>query len=531
MEAELKKMLDLGVIRPSSSPWSSPVVLAPKKDGSIRWAVDYTKLNAITKNDSSWPMPYIEDVLDELSNGKFFSTLDAASSYWAVSMDPRSIDKTAFVTPAPCPGVWEFVRMPYGLSGAVASYQRLIETTLGEALHQWAIPFVDDVIVVTRTTFEDHLMHLQDVLNRLKSAGIKMCLRKSRFCPDVLKFLGHTIVPGVGVTVDHEKVAAINDFPLPKCIRQLRAFLGMTNYYKRLVEGYSFHAEPLTMLLKKDQVWKWGEDQQKAFDILKHKLMTAPILRMPSPDREFILFTDWSCVAIGAILAQMDPHTGVEYVVSYGSKKLDKHQRNYSPTEGEAYAILYFIQKYKVYLHGPKRFTVITDHKALCTLLGRLSRSSEFTGKWARYADKLSNFNYIVVYRPGKLNNNADGLTRQYDESPDPKPTPFTVNCIQVCSPHHPHTQASDQLREMGLPLTAEVFDWYRIVMDGSVGEGGAEILVRAEVGEQAVKDLLRDEKVDNEMKRRQDLVEHISDQVKDYAALPYGIYARHKLL
>ena len=348
-------MLDWGVIEPSSSPWSSPVVLVQKKgvsEGEVRFAVDYSAINKICINDSSWPMPNMEDVLTELSQGKYFTTLDATSSFWAVHMDPRSMDKTAFVTPAPCSGTYRFKRMPYGLSGSSGTFCRLMETSLGEALHHHTLSFVDDTIIYTTGSFYEHLEHVQDVFNRLRRAGIKLSLKKSRFCPDEIKFLGHVVIPGLGVTADGEKTKAISDFPRPKNIRQVRGFLGMCQFFKRMIESFSLHAEPLTTLLRKDKVWNWGEEEENAFNLLKQKLMSAPVLRTPSYDRPFMLRTDWSKVAIGAILGQIDPDNGCEYVVCYGSRKLNKFETNWSPTEGEALAIVYFIQKFRFIYMG-----------------------------------------------------------------------------------------------------------------------------------------------------------------------------------
>ena len=433
MRAELEKMLSAGIIEPCVSNWSAPVVLVPKKSGGTRFCIDYRALNKCTLNKDAYPMPHLEDVLATVSTSPYVSTMDATQSYFQLFVHPNSRDKTAFSADG---ALYRFVRMPMGLTGAVATMQRFMTTTLDTLMHRCACIWVDDVILYS-PTFEQHCIDLAEAFALIKDAGLKMSMKKSSFCPDVLRVLGHQITEG-HLGPDDTKTECIRLFPVPTTVKQVRSWLGLCTWYKRFIRSFSAIAEPLTYLLRKDKPFIWGEAQQTAFDTLKRHLISEPILRMPQEDLPFILYTDWSSVAIGAILAQIDPTTKLEHVVAYGSRRLNPHERNYSPTEGEALSVVHFIKYWRSYLYGPRPFLVVTDHSALVPMLGELSRAKDLDGRLARWQLKLQQYNFTVQYRPGRLHSNVDALTRQDTDCPA-APPPKQINCLltlnKMCPP------------------------------------------------------------------------------------------------
>ena len=276
---QLKEMQGQGVITPSSSPWASPVVLVRKKDGSLRFCIDYRTLNAVTKADT-FPLPRIDDLLDQLDKCKYFSTLDLASGYWQVQMHPNSREKTAFITHQ---GLYEFKVMPFGLRNAPAVFQRLMQRVLFGLNPEEGAPFnavyMDDILVFSKT-FEDHLKHLEAVIERLSSAGLKLKPAKCKFIRHVVEFLGHILTPD-GLCPNPERVSAVQKFPRPTTVTGVRQFLGLASYYRRFVKGFAKIAESLHALTRANSRFVWTTDCQTAFDTLKSKLLMAPVLSFP----------------------------------------------------------------------------------------------------------------------------------------------------------------------------------------------------------------------------------------------------------
>ena len=398
--SEVQKMLESGVIEPSSSPWSSPVVLVTKKDGSIRYCIDYRKLNAVTQKDS-YPLPRIVDSLDALRGSKWFSCLDLASGYWQVMMDPKDKEKTAFVTPQ---GFYQFRVMPFGLCNAAATFERLMENVLAGLNFEICLLYIDDVIVYSKD-FNDHLSHLDSVLQRLKNAGLKVSAKKCNFFQDKVTFLGH-IVSQDGISTSPDKIAAVKDWPTPKTVTDVRSFLGTCSYYRRFIKHFADIARPLHKLTEKGDTFKWTAQCDEAFQQLKSALTSAPILRYPDLDLPFVLDTDASAFAMGAVLSQVED--GVERPVAYFSKTFNKPERNYCVTRRELLAIVSAVKHFHHYLYGT-HFLIRTDHGALTWLLN--FKNPE--GQVARWIEVLQTYDFKIEHRPGKQHGNSDGLSRR----------------------------------------------------------------------------------------------------------------------
>jgi hypothetical protein len=400
IKEEIQRLLAAGLIRPSKSQWTSPVVVVEKKNGKKRLCVDYQKLNAVTKKDC-YPLPRIDDMLETLSGAQWFSSLDLASGFWQVELDSKDSEKSTFITRF---GTYEFVVMPFGLCNAPATFQRLMDTVLRDILWQFVVVYIDDINVGSKT-FEEHLEHLEQVFLRLKKAGLKLSPEKCFFFKQELPFLGH-VVSRSGIQTDPEKLRTIRDFPIPKDLTQLRGFIALASYYRKFVKNFSSIAEPLNRLLKKNTPYIWGKDQQMAFEKLKICLMTPPILAYPNFEKPFILYTDASTFALGAILSQKD-NENKERVIAYASRSLNKHERNYSITELECLAVVWSVKHFHHYLHG-QRFTVITDHAAL----RYLKNITNPVGKLGRWLMTLNGYDLEIINRPGKQHSNVDTLSR-----------------------------------------------------------------------------------------------------------------------
>lgn len=408
MASEVDRMLDHNVIRPSTSPWSSPVVMVRKPDGSWRFCIDYRKLNAITHRDA-YPLPRIDSTLDSLHGATYFTTLDLTSGYWQVAVAEEDREKTAFSTPR---GHFEFNVMPFGLTNAPATFQRLMECVLAGLSGEECLTYLDDVIVFSKT-FEEHLERLARVFSALQKAHLKLKLSKCHFAQREVKYLGH-IVSAEGIAPDHSKIEAVSSYPPPQNPKELKQFLGLSNYYRRFIPNYANIAEPLNKLLRKDQhkvKFQWDANCQGVFDQLKHKLTEAPILSYPDFTLPFILQTDASDNAIGGILSQS--HDGCETVICYWSRQLSKAERNYSTVEREALAAVSAIKEFYPYLYGFS-FTLVTDHNPLTSLKGL----KDVGGRLARWLMYLQQFNFQVRYRSGRTHTNADALSRRPPTEP-----------------------------------------------------------------------------------------------------------------
>lgn len=396
----VEEMAQQGVIRPSKSPWCSPVVLVKKKDGSTRFCVDYRQVNEATKKDS-YPLPRIDLILEALAGSKWFATLDLQSGYWQVEMDESSREKTAFTCGN---GLWEFTVMPFGLCNAPATFQRLMEEVLAGIPYTTCLVYLDDIIVHA-ATFEELIERLQLIFDRLRDAGLKLSPTKCELCQESVQYLGH-IVSAEGSSPDPGKIDTVQQWPQPRNRKEVQSFLGLCAYYRRFVKNFSHVAKPLHHLTEKSQRFLWDERCEAAFTQLKTLLTNAPILSQPRLELPFILDTDASHHAMGAVLSQKID--GEERVIEYYSKTFNRAELNYCVTRKELLAVVRAVKHFQPYLLG-RHFVLRTDHASLRWLMN----FREPEGQVARWIQCLQEYDFDIVHRPGRQHGNADALSRR----------------------------------------------------------------------------------------------------------------------
>ena len=400
IEKQVKELQGQGLIREGHGAWSSPVVLVQKKDGSWRFCVDYRKLNEITHKDA-YPLPRIDDTLDALGGSRLFSTLDLTSGYWQVEMEDDAKEKAAFATRS---GLWEWQVLPFGLTSAPSTFERLMETVLRGLHWKTLLIYLDDIIVFSKD-LDSHLERLKEVFVRLQEAGLKLKPAKCRLFADRVHYLGH-VVSASGVETEESKVTAVKEWPVPRHKKDVRAFLGTCGYYRRFIHNYSDISRPLSQLSSKHARFEWTEKCKLAFQELKERLTSAPILAYPNHSLPFLLDTDASGVGTGAVLSQIQD--GHERVIAYFSKMYTKEQRNYCVTRQELLAIINVVKHFRPLLFG-REFTIRTDHASLPWLL----RMPNPAGQLARWLEILTEYNFQLLHRKGLKHCNADGLSRQ----------------------------------------------------------------------------------------------------------------------
>lgn len=407
VKAAIDEMLEAKVIRESSSPFASPVVIVPKpkSPGEWRFCVDYRKVNDLTIKDMH-PLPRIDATLDALQGARYFTTLDLLCGYWQIEIEEHHKYITAFICEF---GQFEWNRMSFGLCNAPASFQRFMNNIFRSVLYKSVLIYLDDVIIFSKT-LEEHAKHLEEVLQILETHRLKLKISKCFFAQVELEFLGF-IVNALGVRPDAKKIEAVRNYPEPKTKKELQALLGLANYYRRFVRGYAEIAHPLTELTKKSIEWVWGDEQRNAFNRIKTVLTSRPLLSYPDFSREFIIQTDASGYGLGAVLSQMQrlPNSDdeVEVVIAYASRHLNERERKWSTTEKECLAIIYAVTVFRPYVYG-RVFTCVTDHRPLEWLMSK----KEPTGKLERWALKLQEYQMKIGYRAGKSHQNADCLSR-----------------------------------------------------------------------------------------------------------------------
>ena len=398
IKKEIDKMKEQGIIEDSESPWCSPPVLVRKKDGSVRFCIDYRRLNEVTVPDK-YPLPRIDDVLDALSHGHYFSVIDLKSGYWQIPMYQNDAEKTAFRT---YDGLYQFTVMPFGLRNAPATFQRLMDTVLSGLKWKGLLVYMDDIIIYSATP-QEHLVTLADTLERLANAGLKINPSKTTLVCQEVNYLGH-IISAEGIRPNSDKIAAIRNLKPPSSVREVRMFLGLTGYFRKFVKAYATLAEPLYALTKKHAFFRWTDQHQTGFDLLKQQLCAAPVLAYPRRHRKNIVDCDASEIAAGAVLMQLDEQ-GNECVIQYISCTFNETQRRWPIVEREAYAIVWAITTFRPYLLGTS-FTVRTDNSAAAAI------KTAKQPKLQRWSVTLAEYDFTVEYRPGKRHTHVDALSR-----------------------------------------------------------------------------------------------------------------------
>ena len=398
---EIEYMLKHDIIKPSSSNWSSPCVLVPKPNGSIRFCTDYRKVNSISKTDA-FPIPRVDDCIDKVGHAKFLTKIDLLKGYWCVPLTDRAREISAFVTPS---GLYEYNVLPFGMKNAPATFQRMIHGVIKDLPNTNA--YIDD-LVTGSDTWEDHLEAVGKLFQKLSDANLTVNLAKSEFGQAHVVYLGYVIGQGKVAPVD-AKVQTILAFPAPSSKKALRRFLGMVGYYRKFCKNFADCTLPLTNLLKKNIQFVWDESCQKAFDKLKNLLCHYPVLQSPNFNTPFSLAVDASDDAAGAVLLQHDNDHIIEHPVAYFSKKFNRHQKNYSTIEKELLALILALQHFEVYVGaGQKPLTVYTDHNPL-VFLHKLKNKNRRLLNWSLI---LQEYNICIKHIKGKDNVIADCLSR-----------------------------------------------------------------------------------------------------------------------
>ena len=388
--AELKKqiseLLAKGLIRPSVSPFGSPVIFVRKPNGELRLVIDYRAVNLICVKNR-YPLPRIDDLLDQLRGACCFSSLDLKAGYNQIRIHEEDIPVTAITTPV---GHFEWRVLPQGMANSPSIFVAMMNDVF-KGMEDFVLVYLDDILVFSKSQ-EEHVEHLRAVLSRLRQHELYAKRSKCEFNKSILKFLGH-IVCADGIKVDPEKIQALMDWPPPKNVTDVRQFMGLANYFRKFIQGLSSLAKPLTDLTKTDTSWAWDASEQKAFDGIKQALCSAPTLRMPDTQKPFTVVCDASDFGIGAVLMQAD------HPVAYFSKLLNQAQRNYTVTERELLAVVEALKLWRCYL-GDQEFLVVTDHSPLT----HFATKKDLMGWQARWTEVLAMYKFRWEYRPGRTN-------------------------------------------------------------------------------------------------------------------------------
>ena len=439
IDRQVEEMRQHDIIEPAASPWASNVVLVKKKDGSLRFCVDYRRIDAITYKDS-YPLPHIDNCLNALSGSSWFSTLDLRSGYYNIPIAEQDRDKSAFVTRRGC---YRYTVMPFGMTCAPSVFQRLMDCVLSGLSYITCLVYLDDIIIFSRT-FDEHITRLDEVFERIRKANLKLKTSKCSLCQRQVEFLGH-IVSGSGIAMQPEKIKAIRTWPECRSVPDVRAFLGTCGYYRRFIKDFSLIAAPLYDVLKKNTQFEWTEERRQAFEVLKERLMTEPVLALPTDTGQYVLDTDASNCGLGAVLSEKSPD-GDERVIAYASRTLRPPELKYETTRKELLAVVYGLKQYRQYLHG-RHIVIRTDHAALSWL----RHTPDPMPQLARWLTFIEEFDYEVQHREGRKHGNADGLSRR----PDPD---ISDECAIECITGSVPDEATVLVRE-GASQTGELPD------------------------------------------------------------------------
>ncbi|KAJ3708376.1 hypothetical protein LUZ61_012081 [Rhynchospora tenuis] len=396
LKVQLEELLEKRFIRPSTSPWGAPVLFVRKKDGTLRLCIDYRELNKVTIKNR-YPLPRIDDLFDQLQGSSVYSKIDLRTGYHQLRIRPSDIEKTAFRTRY---GHYEYLVMPFGLTNAPAAFMDLMNRVFHDLLDSCVVVFIDDILIYSKS-MKEHEKHLRMVLDRLRQHKLYEKLSKCEFWLEQVAFLGH-IISGRGLAVDPDKIKAVMEWSPPKTVTEVRSFLGLAGYYRRFVPDFAKMARPLTKLLQKDVKYEWGEAQEKSFQELKNRLVTAPIFAMSVSGQDYTVYTDASRLGLGCVLTQ-DGH-----VIAYGSRQLRSHEQNYPTHDLELAAVVFALKIWRQYLYGVK-CKIYTDHQSLKYIFTQ----KELNLRQRRWLELIKDYDLDIQYYAGKANIVADALSRK----------------------------------------------------------------------------------------------------------------------
>jgi hypothetical protein len=396
LKEQLQELLDKGFIRPSISPWGAPVLFVKKKDGSMRLCIDYRELNKVTVKNK-YPLPRIDDLFDQLQGSQVFSKIDLRSGYHQLKVKEEDVQKTAFRTRY---GHYEFLVMSFGLTNAPAAFMDMMNRVFRELVDRCVVVFIDDILIYSKSR-EEHVEHLQTVLGILRKQQLYAKFKKCEFWLDRVAFLGHVVTKD-GIAVDPGKVEAVVNWVRPSNAHEVRSFLGLAGYYRRFVEGFSKLAGPLTRLTKKNEKFQWSDECEQSFQELKQRLVTAPVLTLPSGTGGFVIYSDASHKGLGCVLMQQGK------VIAYASRQLKPYERNYPTHDLELAAVVFALKIWRHYLYG-EHCEIFTDHKSLKYFFTQ----KELNMRQRRWLELLKDYDCTISYHPGKANVVADALSRK----------------------------------------------------------------------------------------------------------------------
>lgn len=400
---EVDRMLSLGVIEPSTSPWSSPMRMVIKP-GKVRLCLDARRINEVTQKDA-YPLPNIQGILSRLPQANIISKIDLKDAYWQVPLEEKSKPITAFTIPGR--PLYQFTVMPFGLCNAAQTMCRLMDQIIPPELKYCVFGYLDDVCVVS-DSIEAHLLVLARLAEQFRKANLTLNLAKSKFCVKQARYLGYIIGDG-GISTDPEKINSILNWPIPKTLKQVRGFLGLSGWYRRFILNFADVTHPITEILSKKKKFEWTPAADEAFRKIKHLLTTAPVLKNPDFSKKFYIHCDASDFGIGAVLVQLDEERN-ENPIAFMSRKLNSAQRNYSVTEKECLAAIEAIERFRCYIEL-QEFEIITDHNSLLWLM----KQPNLKGRLARWALKMQGYSFSISHRKGKDNIVPDALSRLHE--------------------------------------------------------------------------------------------------------------------
>lgn len=399
----LDEIIATGKIRPSTSPAAAPILFVPKKDRSLRLCVDYRGLNAVTKKNR-YPLPLMDELADATKGATLFTKIDLKNGYNLVRIAEGEEWKTAFRTKY---GHFEYLVMPFGLTNAPATFQAMMNTIFADLLDNGVVIYLDDILIYSKTR-QEHVSLVQQILSRLRANGLFGNIEKTLWFKEEVEFLGY-ILSGHGTKLAQSKAAAIAEWAPPTKVKELQGFLGFANLPRRFIHRYSEITRPLTDLLKKDHQWRWGPEQEAAFELLKERFTQAPNMRHYDPDREAILETDASDWGEAAVLSQLFDD-GLLHPVAYHSRKFNEAEVNYEIYDKEMLAIVDALLTWRHWLEGTEiPIQIYSDHQNLqfFTTTKKLSR------RQARWSEKIGRYKFKIHFRPGANNGKPDSMTRR----------------------------------------------------------------------------------------------------------------------